>query len=150
MPWRRWRVVCCIGRLLRLMDKRTRRFSFADDPLFPLPAVDYLHGFDLRLDQTDLAQWRMVHSPGHRSRHLVIYEAVEIRHVHSRTTVAAAGRAIGHQRCARRVRVRPWQRRRTPKPRKLASPKWSTWRRRHIRVREVLMCVNAGRPELRV
>ena len=35
------------------MDKRTRRFSFADDPLFPLPVVDYLHGFHLRLDQTD-------------------------------------------------------------------------------------------------
>ena len=80
------------------MDKRTRRFRMADNPVFPLPAVDCLHGFHLRLDRTDLAQLRfLVHSPGHRSRHLVIYEAVEIRYVHSRTTAPAAGRANGQQ-----------------------------------------------------
>ena len=80
------------------MDKRTRRFRMVDNPLFPLPAMDYLHGFHLRLDRTDLAQLRfLVHSPGHRSRHLVIYEAVEIRYVHSRTTAPGAGRAIGQQ-----------------------------------------------------
>ena len=80
------------------MDKWTPGFTVADNPLFPLSAGDYLHGFDLRLDQTDLAQCRfMVHSPGHRSRHLVIYEAVEIRCVHSRTKAPAAGRALGQQ-----------------------------------------------------
>ena len=69
-----------------------------DNPLFPLPAVDYLHDFHLGLDRTDLAQLRFpVHSPGHRSRHLVIYEAVEIRYVHSRTKAPAAGRALGQQ-----------------------------------------------------